>query len=56
MVIALRGDSEKAQTIAAEVEHAAGGRRLNNVLACVQLIRGFALIRSCARLGRGFWV
>jgi DNA-binding CsgD family transcriptional regulator len=44
MVIALRGDHEKAQSMAAEVEHAAGGRRLNDFLACVQLIRGFSLL------------
>jgi DNA-binding CsgD family transcriptional regulator len=44
MVIALRGDHEKAQAIATEVEHAAGGRRLNDLLACAQLIRGFSLI------------
>ena len=44
MVIALRGDHEKAQAIAAEVEQVAGDRRLNDLLACVQLIRGFGLI------------
>ena len=44
MVVALRGDNKKAQAMAAEVEHAAGGRRLNDLLCCVQLIRGFGLI------------
>jgi ATP/maltotriose-dependent transcriptional regulator MalT len=46
MVIALRGDHEKAHAMAAEVEHSAGGRRLTNLLACVQLARGFALISA----------
>jgi DNA-binding CsgD family transcriptional regulator len=46
MVIAVRGDHERAQAMAAEVEHAAGGRRLNDLLACVQLIRGFGLISA----------
>jgi hypothetical protein len=46
IVIALRGDHEKAQAVAAEVEHSAGGRRLTNLLACVQLARGFALISA----------
>src|SRR6516162_7777879 len=44
MVVALRGEHERAQAMAAEVEHAAGGRRLNDLLACVQLIRGFGLV------------
>src|SRR5262249_20827322 len=35
---------EKAQAIAAEVEQVAGDPRLNDLLACVQLIRGFGLI------------
>src|SRR5215831_276622 len=46
MVIALRGDHEKAQAMAAEVEHAAVARRLGDLLCCVQLIRGFALISA----------
>jgi DNA-binding CsgD family transcriptional regulator len=46
IVIALRGDHAKALATAAEVEHAAGGRRLNDLLACVQLIRGFGLISA----------
>jgi DNA-binding CsgD family transcriptional regulator len=46
MVVALRGDQERAQAMANDVEHAAGGRRLNDLLACVQLIRGFGLISA----------
>ena len=44
MIVALRGDNERAQSMANEVEGAAGNRRLNNLLCCVQLIRGFGLI------------
>jgi len=39
----LRGDSERAQAVAAEAEHAANGRRLNDLLCCVQLGRGIGL-------------
>jgi DNA-binding CsgD family transcriptional regulator len=39
----LRGDSERAQSVAAEAEHAANGRRLNDLLCCVQLARGIGL-------------
>ena len=46
MIVAVRGDNERAQAMAAEVEQAAGGRRLNDLLCCVQLIRGFALIST----------
>jgi DNA-binding CsgD family transcriptional regulator len=46
MIVALRGDNEQAQTMANEVEHAAGSRRLNDLLCCVQLIRGFGLISA----------
>ena len=46
MIVALRGDTERAQEAAAEVERAAGARRLNDLLACVQLIRGFSLISA----------
>jgi ATP/maltotriose-dependent transcriptional regulator MalT len=46
MVVAMRGDNDRAQAMAAEVEQAAGGRRLNDLLCCVQLIRGFGLISA----------
>ena len=46
MIVALRGDTERAQEMAAEVERAAGARSLNNLLCCVQLIRGFGLISA----------
>ena len=46
MIVALRGDNERAQEMAAEVERAAGARSLNNLLCCVQLIRGFGLISA----------
>ena len=39
----LHGDSERAQSVAAEAEHAANGRRLNDLLCCVQLARGIGL-------------
>jgi DNA-binding CsgD family transcriptional regulator len=42
MLLALRGDHEQAQSIAAEVETSAAGKRLSNLLACGQLARGFA--------------
>jgi DNA-binding CsgD family transcriptional regulator len=44
MVVALRGDNARAQAMAAEVEHGAGGRRLGDLLACVQLIRGYGML------------
>ena len=46
MIVALRGDNERARSMASEVERAAGGRRLNSLLCCVQLIRGFGLISA----------
>ncbi len=46
ITVALRGDNEKAQSIAAEAEQAAGGRGLNDLLACVQLARGFGWVTS----------
>jgi ATP/maltotriose-dependent transcriptional regulator MalT len=42
----LRGDNERAQSLAAEAEQSAQGRRLNNLLACVQLARGYGWIGS----------
>jgi DNA-binding CsgD family transcriptional regulator len=39
----LHGDSDRAQSVAAEAEHAANGRRLNDLLCCVQLARGIGL-------------
>jgi hypothetical protein len=42
----LRGDNEKAQTLASEAEHYLEGRRFNNLLACVQLARGYGWIGS----------
>jgi DNA-binding CsgD family transcriptional regulator len=44
MVTALRGEHELAHQMATEVEHRAGERRLTDLLACVQLARGIALI------------
>jgi len=40
MVIALRGDNPRAQSQATDAEYAAHGRRLTDLLACVQLARG----------------
>jgi len=39
----LHGDSEQAQSVAAAAEHAANGRRLNDLLCCAQLARGIGL-------------
>jgi ATP/maltotriose-dependent transcriptional regulator MalT len=38
----LRGDLDRALALAAEAEHAAGTRRLNDFLACAELARGYA--------------
>lgn len=46
IIMALRGHSAEAQAIATEAEHAAGGRHLNDLLACVQLARGFSLLTA----------
>jgi DNA-binding CsgD family transcriptional regulator len=46
MIIALRGGNERAQTLATEAEYAASGRRLTNLLACVQLVRGFGWVSA----------
>ena len=42
----LHGDDERALSVAAEAEHAANGRRLNDLLCCVQLARGIGLAAS----------
>ena len=44
IMAALHGDSDRAQRVAAEAEHAANGRRLNDLLCCVQLARGIGLV------------
>ena len=46
IVMALRGQSERAEAIAAEAEQAARGRRLNDLLACAQLARGLGGISA----------
>src|SRR5262249_57759751 len=46
MVIALRGDNDRAQSLATDAEHAAQGRRLTDLLACVQLARGFGWLSA----------
>ena len=43
IMAALHGDNERAQATAAEAEQAANGRRLNDLLSCVQLARGIGL-------------
>jgi DNA-binding CsgD family transcriptional regulator len=43
IMAALRGDNTVAQSVAAEAELAANGRRLNDLLSCVQLARGIGL-------------
>jgi len=42
----LHGDCDRAQSVAAEAEHVAHGRRLNDLLCCVQLARGIGLAAS----------
>jgi len=46
MVVALRGDNDRAQSLATDAELAADGRRLTDLLACVQLARGFGWISA----------
>jgi DNA-binding CsgD family transcriptional regulator len=43
---ALHGDNDQAQAVATEAEHAANGRRLNDLLSCVQLARGIGLVTA----------
>jgi DNA-binding CsgD family transcriptional regulator len=43
IMAALHGDNAVAQSVATEAEHAANGRRLNDLLSCVQLARGIGL-------------
>jgi DNA-binding CsgD family transcriptional regulator len=43
IMAALHGDNGLAQSVAAAAEHAANGRRLNDLLSCVQLARGIGL-------------
>jgi DNA-binding CsgD family transcriptional regulator len=46
VVVAMRGDHERALQMAAVAEQAGGGRRLNDLFACVQLARGFAFLSA----------
>ncbi|GAA4261006.1 helix-turn-helix transcriptional regulator [Dactylosporangium darangshiense] len=46
IVESLLGDADVAHDMAGRAERAAGTQRLNNLLACVQLARGFGLIRA----------
>jgi len=46
MIVALRGDNERAEQMAAKVEQAAGAGRLNDLFCCVQLIRGWGLLSA----------
>jgi DNA-binding CsgD family transcriptional regulator len=43
IMAALHGDNGLAQSVASAAEHAANGRRLNDLLSCVQLARGIGL-------------
>ncbi len=43
IMAALHGDNDQAQSVATEAELAANGRRLNDLLSCVQLARGVGL-------------
>jgi DNA-binding CsgD family transcriptional regulator len=42
----LRGDNERAQALASEAERLAGGKRLNSLLAVVQLARGYGWLST----------
>jgi DNA-binding CsgD family transcriptional regulator len=44
IVDGMRGDRVRAESIAGEAEIAANGQRLSDLLACVQLARGFAAL------------
>jgi DNA-binding CsgD family transcriptional regulator len=46
MLSGVQGATEEAHRAAAEAEQMANGRRLNNLLSCVQLARGFAYCSS----------
>jgi DNA-binding CsgD family transcriptional regulator len=46
MLLSLSGDVQVARSMADRVEQSAGTQRLNNLLACVQLARGFCWLRS----------
>jgi ATP/maltotriose-dependent transcriptional regulator MalT len=46
MLAGLRGDLERALGLAGEAEAGASSRRLNDLLCCVQLARGFAWIST----------
>lgn len=46
VVAALRGRNDEAQAVAAEAELAAGGRHLNNLLACAQVARGLGWVAA----------
>lgn len=46
MAIALGGDNDRAQKMADDAERDAGNRRLNNLLACVQLARGYGWLSA----------
>jgi hypothetical protein len=52
IMAALHGDNERAQLVAAEAEHAANGRRLNDLLCCAQLARGIGLMTAASTAGR----
>ena len=45
-VAGLRGDNERAQVMASEAERLAGGKRLNCLLAVVQLARGYGWLST----------
>jgi len=45
-VAGLRGDNERARVLASEAERLAGGKRLNSLLAVVQLARGYGWLST----------
>ncbi len=53
IMAALHGDNDSAQSLAAAAEHSANGRRLNDLLCCVQLARGIGLT-AAGEYGAGY--
>lgn len=53
ILTSVRGEYEEALALAAQAEHLADGRRLNDLLSCVQLARGFAAVAT-SRYAEGF--
>ncbi|MDH2413838.1 AAA family ATPase [Nocardioides sp. CER19] len=53
ILAAAKGQNDEALELAARAEQLANGRRLNDLLACVQLARGYAMVAT-GRYAEGF--